>query len=189
MMQRKYGCSVYNLSVGGQSTRSFISSGRLNQLVNHTKQELYLLVLERNDYNIENRGESGYIGSINDIENYSLGSYPDTFYGNYATIIETISNYSPQSKIVMISGDYTASNILGTAYNNAMVEIAEYYHVPILKELDDTYFNSSSYRSNWPAGGHPGAKHYNGMLNAIVRLFNKKVKEEPNYFKYINPVE
>ena len=189
MINRKYGCNVENFSLGGLSTRTWLqnTSYGLTKLLNTDKQDLYLLVLERNDFNIEYRGETGYIGSIADITNHSLGNYPDTFYGNYATIIESILNYTENSKLIMITGDY--KNTLGTQYNNAMVEIANHYNIPVMKQLDDSFFNSTLYRDNWPIGGHPGVIQYNGMLNAISRLFDKCVKENTEYFKITNVVE
>ena len=141
--------------------------------------------MERNDYNIENHGESGYLGAITDITNYSLGSYPDTFYGNYATIIENIMNHAPNAKIVMMSGDYKSSNTLGTSYNQAVQIIAGHYGLPCMVQLDEPFFDSNYYRTQWAAGGHPSAIIYSGMETAIERMFNKCVAENKSYFTYI----
>ena len=187
MLQRNYGFTLHNFSYGGISTRTFISSGRLDTLKNTEKCDVYLLVLERNDVNIVNRGEPDYMGSIDDIDGVTLPDYPDTFYGNYGRIIENIMTYSPDSKIIMISGDYQIGNEVGTNFNNAMAEIASYYNIPLIKELDDEYFKSSFYLNNRPNGSHPGSVQYNGMSKAIDRLLNKCLQNNINYFKYTNP--
>ena len=176
-----------NYTKGGISTRTFITNSTIGlpALLADTPKELYILALERNDYNIENHGESGYLGAITDITNHSLGSYPDTFYGNYATIIENIMNHAPNAKIVMMSGDYKSSNTLGTSYNQAVQIIADHYGLPCMVQLDEPFFSSDYYRTQWAAGGHPSAIIYSGMETAIERMFNKCVAENKSYFTYI----
>lgn len=190
VLARRNGVTVTNYAWGGMSTRSFITDSNhgLPVLLNDTAKKLYLLVLERNDYNIENGGSTGYIGSISDITGYSLGSYPDTFYGNYATIIESIQNHAPNAKLVMMAGDYSTSNALGTSYNAAMVAIASHYSIPCMEQMgangDDYFLGSNSYYRDKTAGGHPSPIAYTGMELAIERLFNKCVKNNKAYFEY-----
>ena len=192
ILQRRNGVQVTNYTGGGMSTRSFIKGGGggpyyLSNVLSDPKKDLYILALIRNDYNIENRGEEGYIGTISDITNYVLGSYPDSFYGNYATIIEKIKEHAPNSKIVMMTADYNESNTLGTAYNSAVKEIAQYYGLPCMVQLEDPYFSDDFYRRHWPSGGHPSAVIYAGMAMAIERLFNKCVDQYIEYFTYYIP--
>lgn len=187
ILARKNGCSVTNYTRGGRSTRSFLTDtiAGLSQLLSDAPKGLYILVLERNDYNIESRGENGYLGNISDITSYSLGSYPDTFYGNYASIIERIMSHAPSAKIVLMSGDFKSTNELGTRYNQAVEEIAGLYDLPCMVQLDEPFFDSDYYRRNWAAGGHPSAIIYSGMEAAIERLFNKCVKDNKSYFTYL----
>ena len=187
ILARRNGCSVTNYTKGGISTRTFITNSTIGlpALLADTPKELYILALERNDYNIEYRGESGYLGAITDITNYSLGSYPDTFYGNYATIIENIMNHAPSAKIVMMTGDYKSTNTLGVSYNNAVEAIAEHYGLPCMVQLDEPFFDSDYYRTQWAAGGHPSAIIYSGMETAIERMFDKCVADNKSYFTYL----
>lgn len=148
------------------------------------QKKLYILALERNDYNIELREESGYIGSISDIENNSLGNYPDTFYGNYATIIERVLEHAPNARLVMMPGDYKQTNTLGTSYNSAVEEIAAYYEIPCMIQLDEPLFMSDYYR-NGCGGRHPSAIIYSGMALAIERMFDKCINENKEYFTTI----
>ena len=187
ILGRRNGVSVTNYAWGGMSTASFITntSVGLPKLLEDPAKGLYILVLERNDYNRENGGDSGYLGSLEDITQHSLGEYPDTFYGNYATIIENIQNHAPKARIVMMSGDYSKSNTLGTAYNQAVENIAQHYGIPCMKQLDDTYFSgSNTYYREKSAGGHPAPYAYACMELAIERLFDKCLKDNKNYFMY-----
>ena len=190
VLGRRNGVTVTNYSYGGLSTGSWKSNATygLPKLLSDSPKQLYLLALERNDYNIVKRATPGtndanYLGSITDITENSLGSYPYTFYGNYATIIESIQNYSPRSRIVMISGDYSARNELGQAFHHAMEEIAEHYGIPIIKQRDDPYFDDDYYCYD-QNGGHPQPIAYTGLCLALERLFNKCVKENREYFQY-----
>lgn len=190
VLARRNGVTVTNYSYGGLSTRSWITNSTygLPKLLSDEPKQLYLLALERNDYNIQNRAAAGsadenYIGSITDITSYSLGNYPSTFYGNYATIIESIQNYSPRSRIVLISGDYPTTNTLGNQFNNAMAEIAAHYNIPIIKQRDDDYMHDDYYCYD-QNGGHPQPIAYTGLYLLIERLFNKCVAENRPYFQY-----
>lgn len=185
-LERRSGATVFNYSTGGQSARSFKTNSTVGllKLITQDKCGLYILALERNDYNIALNDDT-YLGSLTDITSGSLGSYPDTFYGNYATIIETIKQYSPESRLVMMIGDYPSSNTLGTAFNNAMKEIADHYEIPYMEQLSDDYFlPSNAYYREKSAGGHPAPYAYSGMELAIERLFNKCVLTYKNYFMY-----
>lgn len=189
MLARRNGVDVTNYTKGGLSTRTWLTNSTvgLTKLLSDNPKGLYILALIRNDYNIENNGETGYIGSIADITENNLGSYPDSFYGNYATIIERIQNHAPNAKIVLMTGDYVSSNELGTSYNNAVEEIAGHYNLPCMVQLEDEFFSSDYYRKNWASGGHPSAIIYSGMEMAIERMFNKCVNEYKDYFTYYIP--
>ena len=186
IIARRNNCSVVNYTYGGLSTRSWLTNTGygLQKLLSDEPKKLYILALERNDYNIELRGESGYIGSISDIENNSLGNYPDTFYGNYATIIERVLEHAPNARLVMMTGDYNQTNTLGTSYNSAIEEIAAYYEIPCMIQLDEPFFMSNYYRNGW-GGGHPSAIIYSGMALAIERMFDKCINENKEYFTTI----
>lgn len=190
VLARRNGVTVTNYAWGGMSTRSFITntSYGLPKLESDPAKGLYLLALERNDYNIENNGESGYIGTLADITGNTLGSYPDTFYGNYATIIERIQIHAPNAMLVMMTGDYSSSNTLGTAYNGAMEAIAQQYGIPCMKQMDHNYFSGSNSYYRTKVGGHPTTVGYTGMELAIERMFNQCVKDNFDYFKYYHGV-
>lgn len=180
-LARRQGITVSNYSHGGQSTRTFLSNFYtgygIDAMEADTPCGLYILALERNDLNIQKGGETNYLGSIADITGHSLGSYPDTFYGNYATIIERLMAHAPDARIVMMVGDYS-QNSEGHAYNEAMKEIAEHYLIPYMAQRDDPYFlGDNYYYRNFPPAGHPAPYAYSGMELAIERLLMNCIKK------------
>lgn len=191
VLSRRNGVSVTNYAWGGMSTASFITNVHygLPKLLSDPAKGLYILALERNDYNRENNGSSGYLGALTDITGNALGSYPDTFFGNYATIIESIMTHAPKARLVMMAGDYSTGNALGTAYNAAVEAIAAHYGIPCIRQMDDPYFHGGNpYYRTKSAGGHPSPISYCGMEMAIERLFNQCVKDNFEYFLYYTGV-
>ena len=89
----------------------------------------------------------------------------------------------------MMIGDYSTSNALGTAYNNAMIAIANHYQIPYMEQMSDDYFKGGNhYYREKSAGGHPAPYAYCGMELAIERLFNKCVADNKAYFMYYTGV-
>lgn len=179
-LARRQGVTVSNYSHGGQSTRTFLSNTYtgcgIDALESDSVCGLYILALVRNDYNIQKGGESNYMGSITDITGYSYGTYPDTFYGNYATIIERIMAHAPKAKIVMMTGDWSA-NSAAYPFSVACKEIAEHYEIPCMDQRTDPYFlGDSQYYRDFPAAGHPAPYAYSGMELAIERLLMNCIK-------------
>lgn len=190
-LARRQGITVANYSHGGQSTRTFLSNFYpgcgIDALESDLVCGLYILALERNDYNTEIGGEDDYLGSITDITEHSLGNYPDTFYGNYATIIERVIIHAPKARLVMMVGDYSPRS-QGNKYNEAMKVIAEHYLIPYMEQRSDPYFmGDSDYYRNFPPAGHPAPYAYSGMELAIERILGnciaKSVLDNTCYFK------
>lgn len=203
-LERWSGATVSNYSRGGQSSRSFIDTtddrysqwgmGKLlADVQNGNTQQLYIFALGRNDFNIirnaaEGSTDASYLGSITDITGNSLGSYPDTFYGNTATLLETVMNAAPKALIVMMTLDYSP-NSAGYVISTAIKAIAEHYGLPCMDQRDDPYFQGdNSYYREFPAGGHPAAIAYSGMVPAIERLFQNCVRDNKAYFMYYTGV-
>ena len=181
IMARRNGIDVTNYAKGGLSTRTWLANNEcgLPKLLTDEQKDLYIIALIRNDYNIEKNGESGYLGSISDITNNRLETYPDTFYGNYAKIIERIQAFSPKSKIVLMTGDYGTK--LGMQFNDAVEEIAGHYKIPCMVQRNDAFFVSNYYKSKY-IGGHPPIKDYAGMELAIERMMQKSVVDNIDYW-------
>lgn len=178
VMARKNGVSGVNLSVGGLSTRTWLTNKNgLQKMLTEEAQNLYIMGLGIND--VGKLGTS-YIGSVSDINDTDYTLNADTFYGNYGKIIEQVKNHAPNCKIIMMA---MANNTNATyvAYNTAIVNIANHYNIPVIKQYDDEFFLSDFYK-NHMINGHPTADVYSGMALAIDRLICDAIKNDYSYF-------
>ena len=177
ILGRKTGCTWINFTQGGLSTRSWLSSAShgLPALLTENPCDLYILVLGINDTAISN-----YLGSIADItEHSSYEDYPDTFYGNYGKIFEQIIEHAPAAKIIFST---MSNNSVGTyrSYNEAIVEIADHYNVPVVKQFEDGFFSSAVYTSMY--GQHPTKAGQAGMATAFERMIQKSIVSNLTYY-------
>lgn len=142
ILARKHGATCINLSVGGLTTRTWLTNSHgLAKMLAEKPQELYLCALGIND---EISLGTSYIGTINDIKNYaSYSDYRDTFYGNYGKIIEQIKEHAPKSKIVLMSIAYLY-NVTEDSFTAAIEEIAEHYGIPFINIKDDAFYAKDS---------------------------------------------
>lgn len=181
ILARKYGATCINLSVGGLTTRTWLTSSHgLTKMLAEKPQELYLCALGIND---EISLGTSYLGTIEDITNYeSYSDYPDTFYGNYGKIIEQIKAYAPKSKIVLMSMAYLY-NVTEDNFTAAIKNIANHYNIPFINIKDDAFYAKDSIYKTGQSYNHPTASLYAGMAKANERLFCQCTVSYYNYFK------
>lgn len=181
ILARKYGATCINLSVGGLTTRTWLTSSHgLTKMLAEKPQELYLCALGIND---EISLGTSYLGTIEDITNYeSYSDYPDTFYGNYGKIIEQIKAYAPKSKIVLMSMAYLY-NATEDNFTAAIKNIANHYNIPFINIKDDAFYAKDSIYKTGQSYNHPTASLYAGMAKANERLFCQCTVSYYNYFK------
>lgn len=175
IMARKNGTQCVNFSEGGLTTRSWLKSSRGLSLLKSTEPlDAYYLALGINDFLSL---KEPYLGTIADIEKQS-----DTFYGNYGKIINAIKARAPKAKIIMFTTafDYADS----PKFNNAIIEIANYFKIPYVVQLSDPFFTSDFYLK-MQHYGHPVAICYSGMANAFERLICKCIADNQKYFMFM----
>ena len=175
IMARKNGTQCVNFSEGGLTTRTWLKSSRGLSLLNSTEPlDVYYLALGINDFLSL---KEAYLGSVADIETQA-----DTFYGNYGKIINAIKTRAPKAKIVMFTTafDYADS----PKFNNAIIEIANYFKIPYVVQLSDPFFTSDFYLK-MQHYGHPVAICYAGMAKAFDRLICKCVADNQKYFMFM----
>ena len=172
ILARKYGFTGTNFSLGGMSTRTWLTNPKCMPLMQSSDaQDLYILALGIND---EALGTS-YIGSESDIDNGA-----DTFYGNYGKIIKAIQAKAPQAKLVIAT--IADSSDTATQFNQAITTIANHFSIPVIVQLDDPLFNSSLYKDNM-VGGHPTGPVYASMAEAFERLIGQSMIDHLDYYK------
>ena len=181
ILARKYGATCINLSVGGLTTRTWLTSSHgLTKMLAEKPQELYLCALGIND---EISLGTSYLGTIEDITNHdSYSDYPDTFYGNYGKIIEQIKAHAPKSKIVLMSMAYLY-NATEDSFTAAIKNIANHYDIPFINIKDDAFYSKDSIYKTGQSYNHPTAPLYAGMAKANERLFCQCTVSYYNYFK------
>lgn len=181
ILARKYGATCINLSVGGLTTRTWLTNSHgLAKMLAEKPQELYLCALGIND---EISLGTSYLGRIEDITNYeSYSDYPDTFYGNYGKIIEQIKAHAPKSKIVLMTMAYLY-NATEDSFTVAIKNIANHYNIPFINIKDDAFYAKDSIYKTGQSYNHPTAPLYAGMAKANERLFCQCTVNYYDYFK------
>lgn len=179
-LARRNGFTGYNFSKGGLTTRTWLTDDKGLSLLNSSDAcKLYILALGINDYN--SLGES-YIGAETD-----MGTNADTYYGNYAKIINAILTKSSTAKIIIcklaIRNDVTSEKrTLITKFNNAIVKIGSHFGIPVANIDDDVYFNSDTYK-NLMYGGHPSAVGYSALATAYEKVLSETMIQNHGYFE------
>ena len=172
--QNGIGWSCY--AKASATTRTWLASSEygLSVLENDpVKASLYVLTFGGNDA-VQLGSDPSYLGSIADIVGHDLSNYPDTFYGNYARIIDSIMAAAPDCVIVMIMYCDAEDRHSGTripAFYDAMVEIARHYGIPHANWADDNWYKTI--RATHELGDHATCFEYGGMAAAFERIFSK----------------
>lgn len=179
------GSTINNYSFPGASTRTWISSSSgLNTALSASPASIYLLCLGINDGSIYNQ-DSSYLGSVGDIKtDYTLN--PDTFYGNYGSIIDQLKLHAPNAHFIMIAPPtYDTSSSTWQLFQTAISEIAQHYSIPCINGMADNYFNSSFYKTN-KSTGHPLAISYGGMAKAYLHQIELAIQNNQEYFSDVH---
>ena len=177
-MARKYGLSVVNLSQGGLTTRSWFTSsyGYTLAIKEENKCNAYIIGLGIND---RNKLGSEYLGTIDDIDIDNADNNNDTFYGNYAKIIQKMKKIQPKAKFFLMLDPNKA---VDEEFQNATAEIATLFENCYV--LDMTLY-ADLYSSSGFIGqqnrGHYNAISYNYMGTLIGAEISK--------YMYVNHTE
>ena len=177
ILARKNGISCINMSVGGLTSRTWLTSSRGLELLNSSDpQNLYIIALGLNDATYG----ADYIGTIADIHDDNPELNADTFYGNMGEIVSAIKSKAPNAKIVLTT---TPRNYgLYPNINNAIQSIAEHFGLPCCVVLSNYLFSSDIFSDNikW---SHPTAFLYSCMAKAYEELIGEAMNEYRTYFE------
>lgn len=180
-LARRNGFTAHNFSVGGLTTRSWLTSASGLTKLNSTEAcDLYILALGINDFyslGIE------YLGTTADMDDPSA----DTFYGNYAKIINAVTTKAPNAKIMIaniairVTADASNRTVI-QAFNTAIENIAAKFGVPVVDQCNYEYFQSYDYQNNM-YHGHPTAVGYSAMATAMENCISKSMIANKAYFE------
>lgn len=169
-----------NYGQGGRTCKNY----DLSEALSDNALDMYFFALGINDseklYDPETETiPTDHLGSIDDIhEDWTQN--PETFYGCYGKIIQRVMEHAPNARFCLIliplHETYTED------FNNAIIDMANYFNFPYIDPFDDPFFTSTVYEEK--SSGHPTRMGYVGMGFAYERLFSKCVAANPEYFKY-----
>ena len=175
------GCDGYEYSTGGWTCRTWIdaTNGRGWDKLQTEKRQVYTIALGCNDASPE---VSYPLGSPSDIKS-DYNQNADTFYGNYAGIIQRIKSVQQKAIIFCItlpSGDRTAAETYNAAirymaekFSNVYVIDLYKYAPPVNAEWGDTFRNRY----------HLNALGYLYIAWAILTYIDWIIRKNPLYFR------
>ena len=136
---------------------------------------LYVFCLGIND---SSTVTTGSIADITDHESYE--DYPNTFYGNYGKIIEQILEYSPYSKIIIMTPYHPNYN---AQYVTPITEITEHYGIGMINTVDSDLCKNNALFKSRLVQGHPTASLHSAMAKDIALMIGKCISNNYDYFK------
>lgn len=177
---RRVGATATHYSTAGLNTKTWLENTTygLAKMLSDPAQDLYCIMLGINPEPEEGdvADPNADLGSLSDC-NIDYTQNADTCYGRYGRIVGNIKTHAPNGKIFCI--------IPPSRYNNkatCIEEVSDFYDVPCIDSLDDSFFSNEFYTGNRSAG-HPLAIAYSGMALAFERLMCKYIVDNPTYFK------
>lgn len=180
-LARRNGFTAHNFSVGGLTTRSWLTAQNGLAKLNNTEEcDLYILALGINDY--YSLGIN-YIGTTTDMDDPNA----DTFYGNYAKIINAVKAKASGAKIMIaniairVTADAANRSVI-QAFNTAIDNIAAKYSIPVIDQCNYEYFRSYDYQNNM-YHGHPTAVGYSAMATAMENCISRSMINNKAYFE------
>lgn len=172
------GSTAFNFSRGGLSTRTFLNNTgeQLNKmLAPENKCKCYFIALGHNDKN-----QSVPIGTASDIDLTNYNNNADTYYGNYAKIIQKIKEIEPNAVIFPITmkpttfetgGWNTVVRYMENIFDNVYV-LDMYRYFP---EIPDWHYTE----------GHGNIMGYLWYAKELTCYVDWIVRNNPNKFKYV----
>ena len=144
-------------------------------LADATPCGLYVFCLGIND---SSTVTTGTIADITDYESYE--DYPNTFYGNYGKIIEQILEYSPNSKIIIMTPYHPHFN---ERYVTPITEITEHYNIAMINTMNSKLCENSTLFRSRLVHSHPTAPLHSAMAKDIEYLIGQCISDNYDYFK------
>ena len=185
-MERASGQIYKWFSFGGATTRSWLSNqtyGLSKALQEENYCNCYIMGLMVND---QWSLGADYLGTISDIKD-DFTQNSDTFYGNYAKIIQNITSVNPNAKFFVLTNP-RSNDGLYASYNQAVKDIANKFGNVYLIDMYAKY--NSLYTSGVIANSKSSDNHYPAYAYAYMsKIMGKAISDcmadHYNDFKYV----
>ena len=173
-LSKRNGNTFFCFARHSVTVKDYITNGNcLPKLLKAEPLDLYILNFGGND---SSKKGLATLGTPDDITTHA-----DSFYGNYANIIDSIKNHAPNSKIILsMYYDSTIHTDVRRQFSEAVTNIASIYDIPRIKWEED-----KSYLDNLKTGligNHPTIPQLSIISFAFERLFDDCVKNNYDYF-------
>ena len=173
------GSEYVHLGRSGATTKSWFTDaqGYTEFVKSENLCQAYIICLGANDVAYVS------LGSRSDIDLTDKTKNGDTYYGNYAKIIQTIKEVNPTAKIFTMTMPTPRIN---ANYNNAVREITEMFDDCFLVDLErnyDNYFSTGVIRSDY-VNGHYTALGYRAIASVNKIALSNTIAE--NYVSFHN---
>ena len=183
-MARMSGNAYINFSKGGMNTRTWLTNEKGYPLASQSENicDAYIIGLGVNDAN--NLGLE-YLGTSNDIDTSDYTNNEDTFYGNYAGIIQRMQELQPKAKFFLLTMPRTTT--LYQTFNEAIRDIATILDNCYVIDLEEhaSEFGTGSFDNLNARNGHFNAIAYNNIAIQISKLISKYMYENYTEFSQV----
>ena len=172
-MKRELGNTMYNFTKSGLSTRTWLTDDMGLRLLQSTEKcQCYIIALGANDIGL---GEE-YIGTPSDIDLLNYNNNADTFYGNYAKIIQIIKEKEPRAKIFTFENPCYGIYDMRVKFNNVVKYMETIFDNVYNISFDEDFFNSQEsfmkknnlYGHYTPLGYQYVASHFLDKLSCYM---------------------
>lgn len=184
-LEKMTGVTAFLDGISGGTTRSIVQQ-KLNSSING--KECYIIGLGVNDSDPNSTSGGVTLGTIADV-NYTTHTFGDTFYGNYAHIIDYITTNNPNAHIFCLTNPCLTS-VNTETYNNAIINLINYtnsnkVHLINLYELyGDVFEFLTADREDF----HYHKQTYYYMGSIIGTAISNYMLQNPEPFRYIGLV-
>lgn len=179
-MARDSGNTYFNFSKGGLTTKTWLSDAEYGYALASQSDKLcdmYIIGLGQND-----AATSMTVGSEADINYSNPDLNADTFYGNYAKIIQKMQIIAPKAPIFVCSRPTVpASNAYETAIRAMPTLFNNVYLLDMYKHVN-AYYDSDSIIRRCLRSGHYNAVGYQVMSKHIEEEISNVIKENLDDF-------
>lgn len=184
VLERDSGQTYIPFAKGGLTTRSWISTYLSEALKPENKCCAYIIGLQVNDaYSL---GDS-YLGSPSDINMSDYNNNADTYYGNYAKIIQALTANNPKCKFFLFT-EPRKTGEKDSNWNGAVRYIANLfdncYLVDLQEMYNNLYLNGFIKDTIGPQSHYPSIA-YTYMGKLIEKAIGETIKANAGDFKYI----
>lgn len=183
-MARDSGNTYYNFSKGGLTTRSWFTTeqGYPTASDGNHKCKAYIIGLGVNDQTLG----SDYVGTSADINLNDYTQNADTFYGNYAKIIQTMKLQQPKAKFFLFTVPNSSTNYdnINTAIRY-MATIFDNVYVIDLRTNYINFYQGDVFIRNNLRSGHYNAIAYEYMAKMIEQWISQYIYDNYEEFEQV----